>query len=97
MRVLNQNGVTPKPSRVRIETVIFFSVIKIGTSLAVQWLRLCASSAGGVGSIPGCGTKIPHVTQCGPNKKTKTPNPQKSRKITIVNVYFLFFCSHFIF
>ena len=28
------------------------------TSLAVQWLRLCASTAGGAGSIPGRGTKI---------------------------------------
>ena len=32
------------------------------TSLAVQWLRLHASAAGGVGSIPGWGTKIPHAT-----------------------------------
>ena len=32
-----------------------------GTSLAVQWLRLCASNAKGVGSIPGWGTKIPHA------------------------------------
>ena len=31
------------------------------TSLAVQWLRLCASTAGGAGSIPGRGTKIPHA------------------------------------
>ena len=26
--------------------------------LAVQWLRLCASKAGGMGLIPGWGTKI---------------------------------------
>ena len=32
-----------------------------GTSLAIQWLRLCASTAGGEGSIPGRGTKILHV------------------------------------
>ena len=32
------------------------------TSLAVQWLTLCASSVSGAGSIPGWGTKIPHVT-----------------------------------
>ena len=31
---------------------------ELGTSLAVQWLRLCFN-AGGVGSIPGQGTKIP--------------------------------------
>ena len=29
-----------------------------GTSLAVQWLRLCASGPGGAGSLPGLGTKI---------------------------------------
>ena len=29
----------------------------------VQWLRLCASTAGGTGSIPGQGTEIPHAVQ----------------------------------
>ena len=33
-----------------------------GTSLASQWFRFCASYAGGMGSIPGQGTKIPHLT-----------------------------------
>ena len=42
-----------------------------GTSLAVQWLGLHASTAGGVGSIPGQGTKIPHASQCGQKKKKK--------------------------
>ena len=36
-----------------------------GTSLAVQWLRLCTANAEGVGSIPVPGTKIPHDLQCG--------------------------------
>ena len=31
------------------------------TSLVVQWLRLHASSARGMGLIPGWGTKIPHA------------------------------------
>jgi len=31
------------------------------------------SSAGGVGSIPGQGTKIPHASQCGQKKKKKKP------------------------
>ena len=39
---------------------IFNSLIA-GTSLVVQWLRLRASTAGGEGSIPGPGTKIPHA------------------------------------
>ena len=32
-----------------------------GTYLAVQWLRLCAPTAWGTGSIPGQETKIPHA------------------------------------
>ena len=35
--------------------------LPLGTSLVVQWLRLCTASAGGVGLIPGRGTKIPHA------------------------------------
>ena len=31
----------------------------MGTSLVVQWLRLCPSNAGGMGLIPGWGTRIP--------------------------------------
>lgn len=29
----------------------------------------CASTAGGQGSIPGQGTKIPHAARCGQKKK----------------------------
>ena len=38
---------------------------------AVQWLRLHASTAGGTGSIPGWGTKIPQAVQCRQKKKKK--------------------------
>ena len=48
-----------------------------GNFLAVQWLRLCTSPAGSLGSIPGCGTKIPHAVRCG-QKQTK----QKPKKGT---------------
>ena len=37
----------------------------------VQWLRFCASNAGGAGSSPGRGTKIPHAVQHGQKKKKK--------------------------
>ena len=43
-----------------------------GTSLAVQWLGLRSSTAGGMGSIPGQGAKIPQATWC--NQKTKKQN-----------------------
>ena len=35
-----------------------------GTSLVIQWLRLYTPTAGGMGLIPGWGTKIPHAMQC---------------------------------
>ena len=43
--------------------------IYIGTSLVVQWLRLCTSTAGGAGLIPGQGTVIPSAVHCGQKKK----------------------------
>ena len=36
-----------------------------------QWLRLCTANAGGVGSIPGLGTKIPHAMWNGQKAKLK--------------------------
>ena len=47
--------------------------------MAVQWLRFHASTAGGVGSIPGLGTKIPYAAW-------PTPHPQKNPK-TIYQLY----------
>ena len=35
----------------------------------VQWLGLCASPAGGTGSIPGWDIKIPQATQCSQKQK----------------------------
>ena len=35
----------------------------------VQWLRVCTSTAGVAGSIPGQETKIPHATWCRKKKK----------------------------
>ena len=35
----------------------------LGTSLVFRWLGLCASIAEAAGSIPGWGTKIPHVAR----------------------------------
>lgn len=52
---------------------IFSTVWKLkritGTSLAVRWLRLCISTAGGTGSVPSQGTNIPHVAQDSPPPK----------------------------
>ena len=49
-----------------------------GTSLVVQWLELHTSTAGGMGSIPGQGTKILQVAQLAKGEKmwsTWTPVP----------------------
>ena len=43
----------------------------LGTSQAVQWLRLHASNAGGMGLIPGWGTNIPHASPCGKKGEKK--------------------------
>ena len=50
--------------------MIYFiiKIINKGTSLAVQWLGLRASNAGGAGSIPGGATKIPQATWHGQNQ-----------------------------
>ena len=39
--------------------------------MVVQWLRLQAPNAGGLGSIPSWGTKIPHAASCDQKKKKK--------------------------
>ena len=43
----------------------------VGNFLAVRWLGLRASTAGGMGSITGRGTKIPHAAWCGQKEKKK--------------------------
>ena len=53
-----------------------------GTFLVIQWLRVCATNAQDVGSIPGWETKIPHAVQCGQKiknvffKALKKPEPK---------------------
>jgi len=60
-------------------------------SLATQWLRLCASTAGGMGSKPGWENSLSHTvyTAC-PNKKRKgkkksllSKNPKSSKRGSI--------------
>ena len=67
-----------------------FKMIKLGTSLVVQWLRLRAPNAGGPGLSPGQVTKsrmpqlrahmlqlnIPHVATKIPRAATKTQRSQ---------------------
>ena len=46
----------------------------LGTSLAVQWLRLCASTGGGASLIPGWETKILQAVRS--SQKVKKKNSQ---------------------
>ena len=57
------------------------------TSLEVQWLRLCASDAGGVGLIPGQGTKILQAAQCSHKLKIKKQTKQKAVEATVPQCY----------
>ena len=68
----------------RLEASDFISVLManrrpLGNSLVVQWLRIRAPTAGGTGSIPGWGPKIPHAKQCGQKEK-------KKRRLLLVEV-----------
>ena len=47
-----------------------------GSSLAVQWLGLSASTAEGLGLIPGRGTKIPQATWWGQKKRERKKKKQ---------------------
>ena len=51
------------------QTLLLKINVALGTSLMVQWLRPCASTAWGMGSIPGRGTKISHASWSAPLKK----------------------------
>ena len=48
-------------------------------TLAVQWLGLHASTAGGTGLIPGQGTKILHAAWHGQKKTPNAPTTQNKQ------------------
>ena len=51
--------------------------VTMGTSLAVQWLRLHTPNAGDTDSIPGQGTKILHAAWHGPKKPESKAKKRK--------------------
>ena len=53
------------PDWTEVHAVGTMSVRIPGTSLVVQWLRLCTPKAGGLDSIPGQGTRF-HMLQLRP-------------------------------
>ena len=64
-----------------VESLTEFKTLKLGSSLAVQWLRLWASTAGGAVSILGQGTEISHAEWHG-QKKQLIKNLLRLDKIT---------------
>ena len=56
-----------------------------GTFLAVQWLRLWASTAVGEGSVSGQGTKIPYATWCVQKKKNQNSNNNTNKSKVQMN------------
>ena len=59
-----------------------FFVENSGSSLAVQWLGLCAFTAMGLSSIPGQGTKIPQAEWYSPKQKQTTKKNTLKTEIT---------------
>ena len=51
---------------------------KIGTSLEVQWLRLCTPNTGSPGSIPGQVTRF-RMTQAWPKKRKEKKRKDKNK------------------
>ena len=49
-------------------------IVPAGNSLAVQWLRLRASTSGDTGSIPGKETKIPRGKWCSQKENEQIKN-----------------------
>ena len=68
-----------------IAGILWFLKCGYGTFLAAQWLRL-NSAAGGVSSVSGQGTKIPHALQCS-QKKVDNYSLHWVMKIKLHNAY----------
>ncbi len=60
MRLVNSQNCQGQPEQEGMRKCHKHDLMK-GTSLAVQWLGLCAFTAEGLGSIPGQGTKTPQA------------------------------------
>ena len=58
--------------------------------MVVQWLRLCAFTAGGVGLIPGQGNKISYATQP-KKKKEKLWSVEIYKSLALFIYFFLIF------
>ena len=60
-----------------------YKTVSVGTSLAVQWLRLCAPNAGDMGSNRR--TKIPHTVWHGLKKRKREKEKEKPCKCSKIS------------
>ena len=60
----------------------------IGNFLAVHWLRLCASTAGGAGSILARETKIPRMWHGLPKQTQKQQQNKKTKNNCMITSEF---------
>ena len=63
-----------------LRTYFVCKILKTGTSLQVQWLKLCASNAGDLCLISGSGTKIPHAWWLSQGKIKKERKNEREKK-----------------
>ena len=70
--LITTSGESGQCSQSPLSSTSIQNLSPFGSSLAVQWLGLRPSTAGGTGWIPSQGSKIPHDARCG---KKKTMNP----------------------
>ena len=66
---------TVKMRKLYVREIFKKRMPKVGTSLTIQWLRLCTPNAGGTGSIPSQGDEDSHMSTCYKawQKKKKKP------------------------
>ena len=85
-------GIKPRSSKMQADSLLFelprklsallghLKVLRFGTSLVVQWIKLITPKAGGIGSIPGQGPRS-HMTKLkipkGGNKDQRSCMPQQ--------------------
>jgi len=71
MFIVWEKGSQKVPLSRGVKSSLYYKKRNLGVPLAVQWLRLCASTAGGPDSIPGQASKIPHAGVRPKEKKAK--------------------------
>ena len=60
--------------------------IEQGSSLVVQWLRLCVSTAESEGSIPGWAIKVPQANEVVKTSKQRKRKQKRAYKIKKKNL-----------